>query len=363
MVTYKVSLCTVSMNRLHHLKKTLPLNILDNAGFVELEFVIVDYNSSDGLEGYVKENFPMLIADGRLKLFRTSDPAFFNRTHARNMAFRLASGDIVCNVDADNFTGPGFASYIYDIFSSSSELYLTTIGGVNSVSKDILGRICVRKKDFLAVSGYDETMNSYGFEDFDFSNRLELLGLKRRTIINPEFLYSLPHGTEERIVNEYLINSTHAIYLKHQTPFITEILLLFKDQHFETIFLTDAVENSEGEGMLMHNLHISNRYSTDDKKYKKGKWRRGEMGIQLSNSQDMPATGNEIIQDTTLNFNNYAYLSTDFKLVERDEFKAMIVLLIGEISNRKRMVENLNFSRIKVNSDHFGLATYRRIYN
>ena len=28
------------------------------------------------------------------------------------MAARLCSGEIICNVDADNFTGPGYAQYI-----------------------------------------------------------------------------------------------------------------------------------------------------------------------------------------------------------------------------------------------------------
>ena len=35
--------------------------------------------------------------------------------HAKNMAHRLGiieGADILCNLDADNFTGPGFASYI-----------------------------------------------------------------------------------------------------------------------------------------------------------------------------------------------------------------------------------------------------------
>ncbi|WP_158563357.1 hypothetical protein [Chitinophaga silvatica] len=45
----KISFCTVCMGRLHHLRQTLLQNIADNTTYDNLEFVILDCNSEDGI--------------------------------------------------------------------------------------------------------------------------------------------------------------------------------------------------------------------------------------------------------------------------------------------------------------------------
>ena len=87
-----------------------------------MEFVLLDYNSTDGLEEWVKE-LQYYIDTGILVYYRTEEPLNYHRTHSRNMAFRLSTGDIVCNLDADNFLGEGFASYILDIFNQGDETF------------------------------------------------------------------------------------------------------------------------------------------------------------------------------------------------------------------------------------------------
>ena len=46
---FKISFCTTCKERLRHLKQTLPKNIKDNSNYPFIEFVILDYNSQDGL--------------------------------------------------------------------------------------------------------------------------------------------------------------------------------------------------------------------------------------------------------------------------------------------------------------------------
>ena len=46
----QISFCITCMNRLKHLQETLEKNILDNFLVDEVEFVVLDYNSQDGLE-------------------------------------------------------------------------------------------------------------------------------------------------------------------------------------------------------------------------------------------------------------------------------------------------------------------------
>ena len=54
------------MNRLEHLKVTLPKNIIDNIGYDNIEFVIVDYNSKDGLQSWINSNLKKYVDSGIL---------------------------------------------------------------------------------------------------------------------------------------------------------------------------------------------------------------------------------------------------------------------------------------------------------
>ena len=108
----RISICTTVMNRLKDLKLTLPKNMADNADYPNLEFVVLDYNSTDGLGEWIKTEMMEYIKSGRLTYARISEPKYFYMAHSRNLAFKIASGEIVNNLDADNFCQKGFAYYI-----------------------------------------------------------------------------------------------------------------------------------------------------------------------------------------------------------------------------------------------------------
>ena len=99
---YKISFCTVCMNRLYHLKQTLPRSIKDNMDYPNVEFVLLDYNSEDGLENWVNTEMSDYIDSGVLVYYKTEEPEHFHRSHSRNVMFKLASGDILINLDADH---------------------------------------------------------------------------------------------------------------------------------------------------------------------------------------------------------------------------------------------------------------------
>src|SRR6187402_102950 len=98
----RISFCTVCMNRIEHLKQTLPKNIEDNIAYGNLEFLLLDYNSKDGLEEWVESEMKEYIDKGILHYYKTTEPEYFHRSHSRNMIIKKATGDIVCNIDADN---------------------------------------------------------------------------------------------------------------------------------------------------------------------------------------------------------------------------------------------------------------------
>jgi hypothetical protein len=99
-----VSICVIAMNRLHHVQETLPVSLRENDD-QGVNFVLLDYNSSDGLGEYVQKKFPEELRKGKLTYYRHNEAQVFDRSHSRNMALKLADGKIVCNVDADNYTG------------------------------------------------------------------------------------------------------------------------------------------------------------------------------------------------------------------------------------------------------------------
>jgi len=127
------------MNRLHHLKQTLVRNIRDNEDYDKLAFILLDYNSNDGLSTYVYNELEEYLSNGRLKYFRTEEPVHYNMSDSRNIAFKLAKGEIVRNIDADTFTGRSFANYVNSVFQEHDRVFLNTHNN-SMIKNDVLGR-------------------------------------------------------------------------------------------------------------------------------------------------------------------------------------------------------------------------------
>ncbi len=48
----RIAFCTTCKNRANHLIRTLPQNLNDNADYEDCVFVVLDYNSKDGLASF-----------------------------------------------------------------------------------------------------------------------------------------------------------------------------------------------------------------------------------------------------------------------------------------------------------------------
>ena len=224
----EISLCTVCMNRLHHLQKTLPSNIEDNLAYNRIRHILLDYNSSDGLGDWVRDNMGKYLESGRLIYYRTEEPTRFNMAHSKNLAVKLSNSEYVGLVDADNYTGKGYAKYISNTFHKFSDVFITSIPkGPSRNPVDVLGRVCFRRGDFDLIGGFDEYMNDYGYDDFDLCNRLANLGRRRFFLKKKEFLRAISHSNAERIKNQDI--GIVDIYVHNIAYDRSSFLFTFKD--------------------------------------------------------------------------------------------------------------------------------------
>ena len=230
-MTKKIAFCITCMNRLHHIEKTLLKNMEDNYLPDKVQFILLDYNSSDGLEEWVK-GLKGYMDNGILVYYRTVEPIEYHRSHSRNMSFRLSDAEIVCNLDADNYLGKGFADYIINSFESSIPGQKKIITSDCS-ARDSFGRVCVYKKDFFNLRGYDELLIGYGMEDTELYYRFLKQGFELESFEDPAFYSVIFHSHEERVSQEARFKKKRTIYVSYTSPHRTAFLILYKDNTCE----------------------------------------------------------------------------------------------------------------------------------
>ncbi len=175
--------------------QTLPRNLADNPN---AKFVLLNYNSGDGLVDYVLTKHRCDIDSGRLVLYSNFEPKKFQMGHAKNMAHRLGireGADVLVNLDADNMTGPGFDCWLEARFAMHREHFAwanMVKSGPGRMDRGVTGRIAVSRNAFLMAGGYDEKYADWGPDDEDLKCRLRLLGVSSSEI-PAEFLKAVRH--------------------------------------------------------------------------------------------------------------------------------------------------------------------------
>lgn len=322
------------MNRLEHLKRTLAVNMLHAlADSNNVEFVLLDYNSTDGLGLWVKESMMQYIDNQKLVYFKTIQCNSYHRSHSRNMVFRLATGDILVNLDADNFIGKGFVNFIHKNLTQFSFLAVDeTINGKRF--KDALGRICVWREDFEKIRGYDEIMAGYGFEDLDLKTRLKQIGLKFIRIKNSLFLKSIQHDNSLRIENEGVFKNIYCVIVEHLEPFKSVVYMFNKDNSYEKATIVDDIfKGSYSEKIAV----INELYQMMLVEYFAGKWTQNENSIYLENQELQE--GNELLD---------WFYPSDFKIMQE------IIYSFSAIKNKKKYFDNIENNGLGINLSGFG---------
>jgi hypothetical protein len=194
------------MNRLYHLKQTILRNIENSKSYSDVEFILLDYNSQDGLEDWVKENLFDKIEKDKLKFIQTKEPKYWIAAHAKNIAHKVASGDILFNIDCDILIPEGFCHYINNVFSSNKKIVMSFDSKDAYGYDGCAGIVGALKDDFYSVNGYDENIYmGWGYDDMNYQFRVRMHN-KLELFTPPKICLCIPHSNEERTANCQLKN-------------------------------------------------------------------------------------------------------------------------------------------------------------
>lgn len=163
----KISYCTTCHNRLWQLALTIKSNLLNLKNNEEL--ILVNYGSKDGLNRYIENNdlCRKFISERKLRYIEVLDVDKYDCSRAKNIAHRFANGNMLVNLDADNFntkirkTILGIRNY------KKTLIHLWA----NSSYNGTYGKICISKKNFFKLGGYDESFLPIAYQDTDFIQR------------------------------------------------------------------------------------------------------------------------------------------------------------------------------------------------
>jgi glycosyltransferase involved in cell wall biosynthesis len=197
-----LSFCVTCMNRFYQIKQTLRRNLDDNKDDKDIiEFVLVDFGSTDGLQQWVTENFMNEIEEGYLKYYYTEELSYWHTPIAKNTAHILASNLIVVNLDCDNFTGKSGGIFVIDnmIKYGWDKTILHQFG--NEYNDGSHGRIALSKSNFLMLGGYDESLEPSSYDDNDLLLRAQLMRLNYINLPDMRYNRAILNTHEELMVN------------------------------------------------------------------------------------------------------------------------------------------------------------------
>jgi hypothetical protein len=165
------------MGRLWQLRQTLEEHLRVFSGQRDIELVLLDYNSPDGLEEWIR-TYPAAqraLYAGLLVYVKVHDVTAYSSPKAKNLAHRMARGEVLVNLDADNWAS-GIDDAMREEFSHSRDVF---VHAFNRNHDGSYGRIGIAREWFYRLGGYDESFEPMGYQDEDLINRARAAGLQR----------------------------------------------------------------------------------------------------------------------------------------------------------------------------------------
>lgn len=177
---FRISFCISIRNRLVQLKKTLQHNL----GYIHADnqICIGDLGSTDGLREWIFENFARQLASDRLLYFQASEELFWSSPIAKNLAHRIAGGEYLFNLDADNFLTRDDLESISRTFDMGKPCHQWS----GTWGDGSYGRIGLPRSTFMTLGGYDDGLLPMGGQDRDIIERLKIFGTPAILLKAPE---------------------------------------------------------------------------------------------------------------------------------------------------------------------------------
>lgn len=173
-----ISFCTVCKGRLWQLKQTIFHNL--NQLETDCELVLLDYQSPDGLEEFIKTNFNNELKSGKLRCFKLLNDYNYSSPYAKNVVHKLAKGNILFNLDGDNFIQEGLIDVLRKL---PKDTVLNGLPKGRPSDTGSFGRLGYHVDLFNSVCGYNEHLigMSKG-DDIDLIQRALKQGFKLKGI-------------------------------------------------------------------------------------------------------------------------------------------------------------------------------------
>lgn len=146
----KISIVTPSYNQGAYFQRCIDSVRAESNGSFDLEHIILDNCSTDNT-GALIERYQAEPGNVDLTVIVEKDKG---QTYAINRGFELASGDIVCWLNTDEFYKPGVLAKVVEYFSSSPEVDVV-FGDCEYVASD--GKVLKEKREYF----FSKTMLLY----------------------------------------------------------------------------------------------------------------------------------------------------------------------------------------------------------
>jgi len=131
------------------------------------ELVLVDFGDPDGVTEWA-----VALAESRLTVVRFWPARWFHPNLARNLGCRVAVNEVLVVSDIDKLMPDALLDECRALAVGE---FVVQPNGTGSI-----GWLAVRAADFFNVSGYEEALCGYGWDDFVMRETLNKSGLKMR---------------------------------------------------------------------------------------------------------------------------------------------------------------------------------------